>query len=87
MYYVLFKYRQRTVKNFLLWVGFETVEKAIDYSRCDETRFPVKIIEVEGGQAGRHDKPRRNDSFWNTTFPNINAYLGSTIKYDDHETM
>lgn len=87
MYYILFRHRHRTVKDFLLWVGFETVERAIDYSKHYETRFPVKIIEVEGGQAGRYDEPRRHDSFWMSIFPNINAYLGGTIKYDSNETM
>lgn len=87
MYYVLFRHRNRTVKDFLLWIGFETVERAIDYSRCCETRFPLKIIEVEGGQAGRNDTLRRHDSFWNTTFPNINSYIGGSIKYDDNETV
>lgn len=87
MYYALFRHRNRKISDFLLWTGFETVERAIDYSKnYSSKRFLLKVIEVEGGQAGRNDMPRRIDKFWNETFPNIHSFIGGSIKYD-HETM
>lgn len=53
MYYALFRHRINGCQDFLLWTGFETIEEAVDYSNASYiTHYLIKVIEVEGGQAG-----------------------------------